>query len=159
MNNAVAGAEFAHSVQLERGAIKMVAAILQREQEALVEGASERLEALASDKMEPVRQLIELAERRNRYLASRGLSPNRRGMETWLADNADPKISAAWRDVLQQTQAAQQLNQTNGAMIAARLQHNQQALTALQRAAGAASLYGPQGQTVGLTRGRPLGVV
>ncbi len=157
MNNDVSGAELAVSLQLERDAVKTFAAILQSEQEALVQGEIEPLEALASDKAQTARQLAELAERRNRHLTSRGLSPDRKGMETWLANGANAKLAAAWGDLLQQMQAAQQLNRTNGEMIAARLHHNQQALAALQQAAGAAPLYGPSGQLHAHGGGRQLG--
>lgn len=159
MNDDVTGAGFAVALQLERDAVKAFVAILQREQEALVEGEIERLEALGSCKAQTARQLADLAERRNRCLVSQGLTPDREGMEAWLANGSGAKAAAAWRDLLRQMQAARQLNRTNGEMIAARLRHNQQALAALQDAAGAASLYGPQGQTFVSSGGRPLGQV
>ncbi len=156
MNDVVAVADIATCLQLELAAAGVFLEILQKEQEALIEGKIERLEALTSDKTQMVGQLAELAERRNQSLASRGLGSDSKGMEAWLAD---AKPASSWRDLLQLAQAAQQLNQTNGEMIAVRLRHNQQALAALQGAAGAASLYGPKGQTLGFGGGRPLGRV
>ena len=156
MNDVVTGADIATCLALELGAAGAFLEILQQEQAALVEGKIERLEALASDKTRLVAQLAELAARRNRYLASRGLGPDLKGMETSLAD---AKAAAIWRELLQLAQTVQQLNQTNGAIIDTRLQHNRQALAALLGAAGSASLYGPQGQTLGLSSGRPLAQV
>lgn len=156
----VTGAEFAANLQIERAAAKALAEILQAEQDALIEGRIERLEALAPDKAHRVRQLAELAAQRNRSLAARSLSPDIKGMQAWLAeDDAGAKAASAWRDLLQLAQTAQQLNRTNGEIIALRLKHNQQALAALQSAAGATSLYGPHGQTLGFSRGRALGQV
>lgn len=156
MNDVVTGADIATGLTLELGAAGAFLEILQQEQAALVEGRIERLEALAADKSRMVAQLAELADRRNRHLAALGMEPDLRGMETWLADT---KAAATWRELLQLAQTVHQLNQTNGAIIDTRLKHNQQALAALLSAAGSASLYGPQGQTLGYSGGRPLAQV
>jgi flagellar biosynthesis/type III secretory pathway chaperone len=223
VNDVVAGVDIAACLQLELDAARAFLGTLQQEQGALVEGEIERLEALASDKMQMVGRLAELAARRNRCLASLSLDPDSKGMEAWFADcprdtlaerpvtgtgaqarypqttgfagnesarprdtlaerpvagtgaqarypqtagfagnesaRPDATAAAAWRYLLQLAQTARQLNRTNGEMIAARLQHNRQAFAALQSAAGAVSLYGPQGQTLGYSGGRPLGRV
>jgi flagellar biosynthesis/type III secretory pathway chaperone len=59
--------------------------------------------------------------------------------------------------LLELAKAAQQLNQSNGAMIQQRLVNNQKALAVLQATANHASLYGPDGQTRTSNTGRPLG--
>ena len=157
MNDVVTGVEFSASLQLERAAAEAFLGILQTEQDALVQGDSERLEVLAQDKTEMVRQLLRLAEQRNQYLVSRALTPDREGMEAWLAASPDKKAAAvAWHDLLQLAQAARQLNYINGQVIAARLQHNQQTFAALQGAAGHPSLYNPHGQTFSVSGGRQL---
>lgn len=152
--NDVTGADIATCLQLELAAVGAFLGILHKEQEALIENKIERLETLASDKAQMAGQLAGLAARRNRVLASRNLSPDSEGMEAWLSD---AQAAGAWRDLLGLVQAAQQLNRANGEMIAVRLQHNQQAFAALQGAAGAVSLYGPKGQTLGFSGGRALG--
>lgn len=152
-------AHMAVCLRLELGGVGTFLEILQAEQGALVEGEMQRLEILASDKARMAEQLSALAARRNRYLTSRGFSTDTKGMAAWLAHGADAKTVSAWRVLQELTTTARQLNQTNGAIIAARLQHNQQALAALQGAAGAVSLYGPKGQTLGLRGGRALGLV
>lgn len=156
MNDVVTGADIATCLQLELAAVGAFLEILRREQEALIEGKIEQLEVLASDKAQMAGQLAELAARRNRGLASRSLDPGRERMEACLAD---AKAAGAWRDLQGLVQAARQLNRTNGEMIEVRLQHNQQAIAALQGAAGAVSLYGPKGKTLGFSGGRPLGRV
>lgn len=156
MNDVVTGADIATCLQLELAAVEVFLGILNKEQDALIEGKIERVEALASDKAQVAGQLAELAAQRNRGLASRNLNPDSEGMEACLAD---AQAAGIWRDLLGLVQVAHQLNRTNGELIAVRLQHNQQALAALQGAAGAVSLYGPKGQTLGFGGGRPLGRV
>ena len=147
-------ADMATCLQLELGGVGTFLEILQAEQGALVEGEVERLEGMASDKARMAEQLSALAARRSRYLASHGFSTDIQGMAGWLAHSADAKTVSAWRVLQELTATAQQLNRTNGIIIAARLRHNQQALAALQGAAGAISLYGPNGQTLGPGGGR-----
>jgi flagella synthesis protein FlgN len=146
-------ADVATCLQLELGGIGTFLEILQAEQGALVEGEMERLEVLASEKARMAEQLSALAARRNRSLASRGFSTDTPGMAGWLTHSADAKTVSAWRVLQELATTAQQLNRTNGTIIATRLKHNQQALAALQGAAGAISLYGPNGQTLGLGSG------
>jgi flagellar biosynthesis protein FlgN len=159
VNDTLAGTELAASLQLERDAVKAFVAILQREQHALIQGEGEDLDSLASSKAQMVKQLIEFGERRNRYLASRGLAPDGKGMDAWLAEDpasaeGSGASTAVWSDLLRLARIAQQLNQTNGAIIASRLQNCQRAFAALQRASGTIALYGPKGQTFGAGGGR-----
>lgn len=147
-------------LQLERKTTEVFLNILQKEQEALIGGDIEPLEALPRDKAELVMQLAKLAKQRDQRLISRGLSPDRKSMEALLADSHDAKTATAeWHELLRLAEAAQQLNQINGEIIATRLRHNQQALTVLQGAAGTTPLYGPTGKTFTLKGGRQLGQV
>jgi flagella synthesis protein FlgN len=162
VNDALTGTELAHSLTLERDAVNAFVAILQREQDALIQGRSEDLDSLASSKARMVKQLAEFGERRNRYLASRGLAPDSKGMDAWLAESPasaerSGASAAVWSDLLRLARFAQQLNQTNGAIIATRLQNCQRAFAALQGAAGTTALYGPKGQTFGVGSRRALG--
>lgn len=52
---------------------------------------------------------------------------------------------------------ARDLNQTNGQLIAVRIQRNQQALNVLFAAAGQAPTYGPDGQQLSSLGSRSLG--
>ena len=221
MNDVLTGTEVATSLRLERDAVKAFVEILQKEQKALIQGGGEDLDCLASSKEQLVKQLADFGERRNRYLASRGLGTDSKGMEAWLAEGprdtlaerpvagtgakarypqaagftgnesarprdtlaerpvagtgakarypqaagfagnesaclANTKSAAVWSDLLRLARIAQQLNQTNGAIIATRLQNCQRAFAALQGAAGTTAFYGPQGQTFGMGGGRGL---
>lgn len=155
MNNILTNAEFTASLQPEQDTVSAFIGILQKEQDALIQGEVENLDLLASIKMKMLKQLADFGERRNCYLLSQGLTPDGKGMNAWLADNAGMNAGTAWNELLRLARIAQQLNQTNGAIIMTRLQSHQSAFDALQSAAGAATLYGPKGR---LTGGRLTGI-
>jgi flagella synthesis protein FlgN len=70
-------------------------------------------------------------------------------MAQWLAAHAGaqkPELVALWQQLLDAATAARALNDSNGGLIGARLNHNQDALAALQSAARSLSTYGPDGQ-------------
>jgi flagella synthesis protein FlgN len=139
---------------------KELNAILSREQDALVQGDISSLETLSQRKADAVRKLSDLAERRRRHFATQGWGPGNENMTAWLRDGVHaPSTTTAWHDLMQLARTAQHLNQTNGAMIAARLHYARQAFAALQGAAGVASMYGPNGQTLASGHGRTLGSV
>lgn len=154
--------DFARSLDAELGVFQDFVQILQTEQDDLIQGAVDKLIELARLKSEKVVLLSQLAERRNRFLAAQGCDPNHGGMEKWLRQHGaaeTAEIAEAWKRLLEQAKVARHLNQTNGVMIETRLQHNQQALAALQAAANQSGLYGPDGQTHASGLGRPLGKV
>lgn len=77
--------------------------------------------------------------------------------KTALAEQLN-RISAdeamRWRELASE---ARSLNETNGKLIAMRLQHNRQALNVLMTAADAVATYGPDGQQQSALGGRILG--
>lgn len=155
-------ADLARTLEAESGAFQDFIHTLQTEQEVLVQGEVDKLIELARLKSEKIVLLSQLAERRNRFLASQGYDPLRGGMELWLSQHGaehTPRLGETWKLLLERAREAQHLNQTNGVMIEARLQHNQHALAVLQAAANQVSLYGPDGQTQSTGLGRPLGKV
>ena len=181
------GAEFVTSLRLERDEVQAFVEILEREQNALIQGEGEDLDFLASIKARMVKRLADFGERRNRYLASQGLARDSKGIAAWPAEgprdtlaerpvagtgakarypqaagftgneSARPTSTALWSDLLRLARIAQQLNQTNGAIIVTRLRDYQRAFAVLQGAAGTTALYGPEGQTLGIGGGRTLG--
>ena len=135
---------------------------LQTEQDALVQGNVDPLLELARSKSEKVVLLSQLAESRTRFLSAQGYSQEQGGMAKWLQqqrDGGNPQIAVLWQQLLALAENAQQLNQINGSMIDTRLRNNQQALAILQVAANQSALYGPDGQTLALGLGRPIGKV
>ena len=143
-------AEFVVNLQLEQDAIKTFIEILEKEQNALVQGNIENLDYLASQKTQIIKKLADLGTKRDQYLAVQGLS-----LDTECGNNrlpsADTLTNTAWTELLQLAKTAKQLNQINGTIISTRLQQSQQALAALKSAAGNVSLYGPKGQTMAIS--------
>jgi flagella synthesis protein FlgN len=129
-------------LETERDALRAFAALLQTEQELLVAENVHRLQELAEQKSRAATQLAALIQNRLDALRSAGVSE----LGAWLADHA-PDMLPVWHDIQQLSQQAQRLNSVNGELIQVRLRHNQQALAALNAAAGeSAMLYGRDGQ-------------
>jgi len=119
------------------------------EQECLLRADAETLPELIEIKSRQIERLRALAGQRAGYLGSLGLQPDRRGMGEWLAVHAGadkPELSTLWGQVLNAATHARALNDSNGGLIGARLNHNQAALASLQTAARSLSTYGPDGQ-------------
>jgi len=152
---------FVAGLEAERAAFQEFVELLKSEENALLQGDIDRLAALAQLKSDRLVELSQLAHQRNSHLLSQSLTADPSGMALWLQANATvaPTAREAWKRLLELAKTAQQLNQSNGAMIQQRLVNNQKALAVLQATANHASLYGPDGQARTSSTGRPLGKV
>lgn len=122
--------------------------VLQQEQQALVAGDIDKLTPIVEEKTRLATSLNRFAEQRQRLISASGLPNDRSGVEAWLANQVlNTKDRADWQKLLALTGEAQTLNESNGKLIAMRMQHNQQSLNVLLSAANQATLYGPDGQT------------
>ena len=147
-----------NSLKTELAALREFTAVLQREQQALIAGDIDKLLPVVEEKTRLAASLNRFAEQRQRVLNAAGLSNDRKGLEAWLA--AQPSMGKdreGWNQLLALTGAAQSLNDSNGKLIAMRIQHNQQALNVLLSAANQTALYGPDGQTKSSGRGNLFG--
>lgn len=136
--------------------------LLQSEQETLLRGDIDRLADIAQLKSEKVLALSQLEDNRNSFLIAQSHNASLSGMDAWLkAEGGNPMDAGdLWRRLLGLAKQAQQLNQANGAIIEQKLRYNQQSLAVLQMASKQSSLlYGPDGQTLNVNKGRPLGKV
>lgn len=133
--------------------------VLQKEQQALIDGDLDRLMPLVEEKTKQSTRLARLAEQRNQLLNAAALPNDRAGMESWLAQQTSAAENALsdWNSLLMLAAEARTLNESNGKLIATRLQHNQQALGILLSASSQAALYGPDGQTQTSGSGRLFG--
>lgn len=160
MTTAANTAGFIADLLAERDAAAGFAQLLAAEQEALQDGAAERLEALARDKLDMASRLEELAQRRARSLTTAGFSPDAPGMDAWLASHAQHTLAAAaWHGLQQLAALTRALNQANGVLIDLQLRHHQQRLAALEHARGVPGLYGAGGQPLPAVGARPLTAV
>lgn len=137
----------------ELAELRKFVAVLDSEQQSLLNNDTDSLLTLSEAKAQAASQLLEMSNARRKALL--GDSPD--SMETWLARHA-PGSLPAWSEIRKLAGQAQQLNSTNGELINSRMRHNQQALSVLQNAAkSAAGLYGPDGQANIGSTGRHLG--
>lgn len=128
--------------------------LLTEEQSALTAGDTEALEALSATKVALVQTLNRSGEARNVALRSAGLENDRPGVEAWIRGNPkDLAVQQLWNSLKVAVVEARELNLLNGKLIAMRLQHNQQTLSALlsSSATPQSNLYGPDGQPTQLS--------
>lgn len=152
-------ADFTSRLHAERDALKEFVALLETEQQVLLEGNIEQLSALTNNKTQAAHELSKLGSARISDLLARGAKSGNSGITAWLQAHI-PDCLPVWLSIQQLAEQAQQLNRTNGVLIQTKQRHNQQALAVLQNAAQSASgLYGPDGQTRLPTSGRTLGSV
>lgn len=150
-----AAAKVAAQLSNELAALRAFVALLENEQQSLLNNDTERLLNIAEAKSQAANQLAEMATARRKAL----LTNSADSMETWLPKHA-PASLPEWNNIRQLAASAQQINTTNGELIQSGLRHNQQALSALQSASkNAAGLYGPDGQPNLGSSGRILGSV
>ena len=129
----------------EHTALLNFVALLEREQEMLVENSTDRLLELSEQKSTDALSLNELAETRRSLLQKKIPEFSVDTIHAWLAAH-NPQGLAVWHEVLALAERAQQLNRTNGELIQMKLRHNQQSLAVLSNAVNKANLYGPDGQ-------------
>lgn len=151
-------AEFAASLRNEHHALRAFVALLETEQNALVEGQTDELLDLADSKTRLIDQLNQLGAIRKRFQSQHSDPATADNLEAWLRQYAAAELPL-WNEMRQLAARAQQLNQTNGELIQVKLRHNQQALAVLHNAAHSASLYGRDGQHNLPGMGRKLGAV
>jgi flagella synthesis protein FlgN len=131
--------------------------LLQREQSLLQEGAAERLSGLVGDKSDLSGELGRLCAARDEQLAQLGYTPDRNGMDAWIASSSGVSGQSDWHELLRLAGEARFINETNGKLIALHLKSNQQALNVLMTAVDQALTYGPDGQQRASSAGRSLG--
>lgn len=155
---AYGSAAAAECLREERLVTEEFLGLLQQEQEYLLTGDADRIGTHVELKSVCLRRLAGHAEQRRAFLLAQRMSPDRPGMESWISGAAgSAELAAEWRRLLEATRLAHEVNETNGSLIAARLQANRQALAAMTAAAQGSSLYGRDGQTSGGWDSRRLG--
>ena len=140
---------FVSGLRAELSGFRELQQILQAEQDCLLRADVQALVDLTVIKSRQLELLKALGALRAGYLHSLSLAPDRCGMAQWLVVHVGAEktqLAALWEQLLDTATAARALNDSNGGLIGARLNHNQDALAALQSAARSLSTYGPDGQ-------------
>lgn len=136
------------TLESEADAVSEFVRLLKLEQVALENGDINDLVGFTQDKTTVSNELTALANQRNTALAGLGLASDRTGIEDWLKGRpSDIRGRNAWARIVELATEARNLNNLNGTLIQIRMQHNAQALAALQGASRTLNLYGPDGQT------------
>lgn len=151
---------FSTALEAEVAALQQFLQLLHAEQDALNEGSIDKLQEISRLKSDQVVALSQL---------SAGHFPNLRTPDAVKDEVAEfirksdsdgrHGLAKSWEMLLDLAKEAHRLNQHNGAMIAAQLKYNQQALAILQEAAKQSTLYGPDGHAQSLGSGRQLGKI
>lgn len=146
------------SVEIE--ALHSFVALLREEQQLLVRGEAENLASFVGPKTGYMLELTRLENQRQQVLRDHGLTPDRAGMERLLREHSTgaSQLMAGWRQLLELTQTAQQINATNGTLIATRLNNTQQAISILFSTARLPGAYAADGSTVSFRAAQQLAV-
>ena len=151
--------DFISRLNTEREGLRSLVTLLKAEQQALIDGNTEQLLALADSKTRAVQELSKLAAARKNDLLTHGVAIKTSGIAGWLQAHA-PGSLPVWQDIQQLVEQMQHLNRTNGTLIQTKLRHNQQALAVLLNVTNSAQgLYGADGQTHLSSSRRILGSV
>jgi flagella synthesis protein FlgN len=141
-------AQYGSVLEQERDRVREFLELLQQEQAALVAGDHDELLAFTEQKAARILELRRVADARSRLLASHGLRADKDGMSAWIERFGDEPARRLWDEIKSLAAQVRAANDINGALVAARLKHNQAAIAALQSAARSGSgVYGPDGAT------------
>lgn len=131
---------------------------LAAEEQALVAGDADRLAPLNTAKLQQLQRVSDHARNRLSDLERAGFSPDRAGMESWLATLGQRELETRWQQLGELEQQTQAANQRIGALIDLRLSATRQALNVLVHAAAGAGvgLYDTDDLVVSGHGGKPL---
>lgn len=132
-------------------------AVISTERQALVSGEINQLPAIAEEKSALATRLATLESQRENILRGAGFAAGREGIAVWLAANATTKIPVLWQQLINLSTEAKQENETNGKLIGALMQQNQQALGILIEQSADTTTYDADGQQKSTAGRRPLG--
>ncbi|KVW96111.1 flagella synthesis protein FlgN [Thiobacillus denitrificans] len=144
-------------LKVENTAWQALLQVLQEEEQALIEGAADRLAGLNTTKLTQLQTVSEHARNRLADLQAAGHTPDHAGMDSWLAQLGQPEARTHWQQLRDMEQAAQAMNQRIGALIELRLASTRQALNVLVHSATSqGGLYDQAGLAVAARKGKPL---
>lgn len=139
----------------EQQLIASIVELMKTEQQLLISADADGLSSLTPKKLQLAQQAAALARLRHKALGAAGFLADEAGMTPWLAANGNDDARGQWERLLELTRQAKELNRVNGMLVNKQLAHAQGALNALRgEQGGAASVYGPGGQTSGFGASR-----
>lgn len=130
--------------------------VLKQEQQHLVAADIDNLALATARKTELVLRMTLLANQRQSALGAAGHAAADAGMETWLAASGEADAQSLWRQVLDLTAEAKEINRLNGTLINRHMAYTQNALNALNPPAPSGNFYGPSGHATNAPTSRRL---
>ncbi len=129
----------------ETGAMREFLAVLQDEARVLEEGAAEAaLTEITARKNQAADVLAQAAEERNSQLAALEFGTDGPGLQA--AADEHPTLAQPRRQLLEVTEQARALNESNGQIIEVFLDHNERTLETLRRLTGVGDIYDASGR-------------
>lgn len=130
----------------EQQLIGSILELMKSEQQFLIGADADGLSSITPRKLQLAQQMAELARLRHKALDAAGYPALDAGMEPWLAAAGNDELRSQWRQLLDLTREAKELNRVNGMLVNKQMAHTQAMLNALRPAGnGAAAVYGPGG--------------
>jgi flagella synthesis protein FlgN len=132
----------------EQRLITSLVELMKQEQQFLISADSDGLATTTAQKSLLVQQMAAASNQRHLALGAAGFAAGEAGMQPWLAVCGEADADSVWRDLLERTRAAKELNRVNGMLINKQMTHTQVVLNAMRTPAGGneAGVYGPSGQ-------------
>ena len=144
-------------LNLENVAWQTLMQVLRDEEQALIDGAADRLAPLNASKLVQLEAVSDHARSRLADLRATGHTPDHAGMDAWLTRDERPESRRTWQQLCEMEREAQAINQRIGALIELRLSTTRQALNVLVHSATRQSgLYDHAGLAVASHKGKPL---
>ena len=139
-------------------------AVIATERQALISGEINQLPAFAEEKSALATRLATLESQRENRLHEAGFAAGREGIDAWRAANASTPTSLTstarpvlWQQLIDLAAEAKRENETNGKLIAALTQQNQQALGILLGQSADTTTYNADGQQNSVASRRAVG--
>ena len=137
---------FCQFLQRELATGQELLKVVKQEQESLIEGDPEQIEAASNRKRQQVLELQQQVSERDRFLKQLALPTGRRGTSILVQQLAPESLAQKYWGELQQLAARlQKQNEINGGIMALGQRHVRQALELLTGQTGASLTYGPEG--------------
>ena len=160
MNESLASntlAQLQSSLEHELNLVQQFLTALQKEAHVLtLPNDNDALDASTEQKNQFAEQLTQAEKIRADLLKELGYKTNKAGLLAVAADH--PALHAVCENLLLATQQANELNTTNGAIISAYLEHNQQAIDTLRAIISRGNLYDATGRTKSLPASNKKGI-
>jgi flagellar biosynthesis/type III secretory pathway chaperone len=145
------------SVAEELQLIQQLNDVLEQEQTHLLADDLESLQLNTQNKSQLVSKLTMANQKRLNLLTKHGLPKQETSMSIWLEKSADTESKSLWQQLLDNTNKAKELNQTNGLLLNRLSARTQNALAVLQgQSPASASLYSRDGQNSTSTASRTI---